>query len=149
MWILKIIWFCLPSLVYTTICRLFQQPWVANYFYHSITIHKKRCTRRLTNHCIPRCTRAGHIHTPCRYLKSMTDVTSNYLRHYIQDHFSWKWNQSPKRPHSSNRHAEHKLNAGHPWDDSYAISKESVHNCRRSNILKKKFTKQIYKQINK
>ena len=65
----------------------FSNLWVTNCFHLSITIHKKRCTRHLTNHCVPRCARAGHTHTPCRY---HFDVTPNYLRHYMQDHFFLK-----------------------------------------------------------
>ena len=44
---------------------------------------------------------------------------------------------SPVRQKSPYRHAEHNLNAGPLRDDAYVISKESVHKCKRSSILKK------------
>ena len=50
---------------------------------------------------------------------------------------------------SPNRQAEHKPNVGPSKDDSYAISKESAQNSRKSSILNKSLrTKQINKQIN-
>ena len=57
---------------------------------------------------------------------------------------------SPNRQKSPNRQAEHKPNVRPSKDDSYAISKESAQNSRKSSILNKSLrTKQINKQINK
>ena len=115
--------------IYTTICELFPQLQDGKLIYALIIIHK------LTLSSIAVC----DVHALLALTQQCNDcdVTINLLRHYIQDHFYGKLKMSPNRQKSPYRQAEHKLNARPPRDDLYVISKESVHNCKRSSILKK------------
>ena len=69
-----------------------------------------------------------------------------FFTHYIKDHFSGKLKMSPNHQKAPNRQVDHKTNEWSSRDDSCVISKESIHNCKRSSILKKSLrTKQINK----
>ena len=68
------------------------------------------------------------------------DVTSNYERHYVHDHFFCENGDSRQcANYRPDHHAEHKLNAGLRRNDACAISKEYIENCRERCILKKNY----------